>query len=102
MGPDRVFAALGDATRRNVLHEVASRGQATATELAADLPISRQAVVKHLAVLADAGLVLASKEGREQRYRPTPAPLADAIEWMTTLGAQWDRRLARLAAKTRR
>jgi DNA-binding transcriptional ArsR family regulator len=96
-GADLVFAALADATRRTVLHEVAARGEATATELAADMPVSRQAVVKHLGVLAAAGLVAARKQGREQRYRPTPAPLADALAWMATVGAQWDERLARLA-----
>jgi DNA-binding transcriptional ArsR family regulator len=96
-GTDLVFAALADATRRTVLHEVAARGEATATELAADMPVSRQAVVKHLGVLADAGLVVARKEGRERRFRPTPAPLADAMAWMAAVGAQWDERLARLA-----
>ena len=65
---------------------------ATATELAADLPVTRQAVAKHLAVLAGAGLVAARREGRETRYRPTPAPLGEAIGWMTGVGAQWDER----------
>jgi DNA-binding transcriptional ArsR family regulator len=93
--PD-VFAALGDPTRREVLEQVASRGDVTATELAATLPISRQAVAKHLGVLADAGLVASHRAGRETRYAPTPEPLGDAIAWMADLGAQWDARLARL------
>jgi len=93
--PD-VFAALGDATRRDVLAEVAARGSATATELAAGFPVSRQAVAKHLAVLAGAGLVAAQREGRETRYRPTPAPLGEAIAWMTGVGGEWDERLAAL------
>ena len=96
MSPPDVFAALGDPTRREVLQQVAARGEATATELAATLPVSRQAVAKHLGVLAEAGLVQAHRAGRETRYEPTPEPLGDAIAWMAELGAQWDARLARL------
>ena len=92
----RVFGALADATRRAVLEAVSTRGDATATELAADLPVSRQAVVKHLQALAAAGLVTAERHGREQRYRVTPAPLDDALRWMVDVGAAWDDRLARL------
>jgi DNA-binding transcriptional ArsR family regulator len=94
--PD-VFSALGDPTRRELLEQVATRGEATATELAAALPITRQAVAKHLNVLAGAGLVQPRREGRETRYAPTPEPLGEAIAWMADLGAQWDTRLARLA-----
>jgi DNA-binding transcriptional ArsR family regulator len=94
--PDRTFAALGDPTRREILHAVATRGDATATELAAALPVTRQAVAKHLGILAGAGLVESRRAGRETRYAPTPEPLGDAIAWMTELGAQWDARLARL------
>jgi DNA-binding transcriptional ArsR family regulator len=94
--PDAVFTALADGTRRDVLQAVAARGDATATELAAALPITRQAVAKHLGVLAGAGLVAPRRAGREMRYAPTPEPLGDAIAWMTDLGAQWDARLARL------
>jgi DNA-binding transcriptional ArsR family regulator len=93
--PD-VFAALGDPTRRAVLEQVAARGEVTATELAAALPITRQAIAKHLGVLAGAGLVAPRREGRETRYAPTPEPLGDAIAWMADLGARWDARLARL------
>ena len=93
--PD-VFSALGDPTRREVLEQIATRGEATATELAAAMPITRQAVAKHLNVLAGAGLVAPRRAGRETRYAPTPEPLGDAIAWMTELGAQWDARLARL------
>lgn len=91
-----VFAALGDPTRRRLFEEVAQRGTATATQLAADLPITRQAVAKHLAVLADAGLVRGERAGRETRYAPTPAPLTDAVSWMTTVGSPWDARLEAL------
>ena len=94
--PPDVFAALGDPTRREVLEQVAARGDATATELAAAMPITRQAVAKHLNVLAGAGLVQPRRAGRETRYAPTPEPLGDAIAWMADLGAQWDARLARL------
>jgi DNA-binding transcriptional ArsR family regulator len=94
--PDRTFAALGDPTRREILHAVAARGDATATELAAALPVTRQAVAKHLGILAGAGLVESRRAGRETRYAPTPEPLGEAIAWMTELGAQWDARLARL------
>jgi len=93
--PD-VFAALGDPTRREILQAVSARGDATATELAAVLPVTRQAVAKHLGVLAGAGLVAPRRAGRETRYAPTPEPLGDAIAWMAELGAQWDARLARL------
>jgi DNA-binding transcriptional ArsR family regulator len=97
-----VFAALADPTRRTVMHEVSTRGSATATELAAPLGVSRQAVAKHLAVLAGAGLVDGRREGRETRYRPTPAPLGDAISWMTSVGGAWDERLAALERQVAR
>ena len=94
-----VFAALADQTRRHLLTALAAEGGATATGLAAELPISRQAVAKHLATLAAAGLVEAHREGRETRYSLTPAPLGDAVDWLAETGAQWDDRLARLAAR---
>lgn len=90
-----VFGALSDPTRRQLLSTIAER-PATATELAGGLPISRQAVVKHLGALADAGLVERRRAGREVRYRVTPAPLSDAVSWMAHVGAQWDERLAAL------
>lgn len=93
---DLVFAALADPTRRRLLVRVAERGPVTATELAAEVPVSRQAVHKHLAGLEAAGLVSSSRAGREVRFAPTPAPLFDAAAWMTTVGAQWDKRLAAL------
>jgi DNA-binding transcriptional ArsR family regulator len=93
---DRVFSALADPSRRYVLETLATRGSATATELAADLPVTRQAVVKHLGQLSSAGLVAASRSGREKRYRLTPAPLGDAVGWIERVGAQWDDRLAAL------
>jgi DNA-binding transcriptional ArsR family regulator len=93
---DRVFSALSDPTRRALLRTIAEQPEATATQLAAGLPISRQAVLKHLAALADAGLVDRERAGREVRYRVTPQPLSDAVSWMADVGAQWDNRLATL------
>jgi DNA-binding transcriptional ArsR family regulator len=88
--PD-VFAALADPTRRSLLDAVADRGDATATELAAALPISRQAVAKHLGVLHSAGLVSSVRAGRETRYRPTTAPLDEAAAWIGRLEALRER-----------
>jgi DNA-binding transcriptional ArsR family regulator len=96
-GTDAVFGALSDPTRRHLLSAVAQRPEATATELAAELPISRQAVVKHLSALADAGLLDREKSGREVHYRITPEPLSEAVSWMAQVGGHWDTRLARLA-----
>ncbi len=99
---DSVFAALADGTRRSLLEEVARRGAATPTELAADAPVTRQAVAKHLGVLAGAGLVEARREGRETRYRPTPEPFSDAIGWMVDVGGRWDDRLGALQRSAER
>ena len=93
--PD-VFGALADPTRRRMLGFLARRETATATELAAELPVTRQAVAKHLVALHDAGLVASTRQGRETRYRLTPEPLGDAMAWMAEIGAQWDERLAAL------
>lgn len=104
MSVDAIFGALADGTRRSLLEEVARRGETTPTALAAGAPVSRQAVAKHLGVLADAGLVEVRREGRETRYRPTPEPFSDAIGWMVDVGGRWDDRLAALqrAAARRR
>jgi DNA-binding transcriptional ArsR family regulator len=99
---DAVFAALADPTRRRLLGRLAEQQSATATELAASEPVTRQAIVKHLQSLGEAGLVAPSREGREVRYAVTAAPLEDAVGWMVTVGAQWDRRLARLRRRVER
>ena len=91
-----VFAALADPTRRHLIQMLASRGGTSATALAAELPISRQAVSKHLAALGDAGLVHSRRAGREILYELQPAPLEDAAAWIAEVGAEWDDRLARL------
>jgi DNA-binding transcriptional ArsR family regulator len=93
---DAVFGALADPTRRSLLQAIAAQPAATATELASELPISRQAVQKHLTALADAGLIEHKRAGREVHYRITPAPLSDAVSWMAEVGGQWDERLGRL------
>ena len=93
---DLVFSALADPSRRYVVATLAARGTATPTELAAELPVSRQAVTKHLAALREAGLVEATRAGRETRYGLTPAPLASAAGWIEDVGAAWDDRLQAL------
>jgi DNA-binding transcriptional ArsR family regulator len=95
-GVDEVLAALADPTRRRVLESVAARGEATATMVAAELPVSRQAIVKHLAVLDRAGLVTGRKKGREMRYSVCPERLDATAQWMGDLAAEWDARLARI------
>jgi DNA-binding transcriptional ArsR family regulator len=100
-GVDDVFAALADPTRREVLRSLSERPELTASRLAGELPITRQAVAKHLAALHKAGLVEPQRVGRETHYRLTPAPLTDAMDWMAAVGASWDRRLARLAERAR-
>jgi DNA-binding transcriptional ArsR family regulator len=91
-----VFGALSDPTRRSLLATIAAQPSVTATELAAELPISRQAVIKHLGALTEAGLLRRERSGREVRYRVTPEPLSDAVSWIAEVGGQWDERLARL------
>jgi DNA-binding transcriptional ArsR family regulator len=92
----RVFDALADPNRRYVVEALAERGTATATELAAELQVSRQAVAKHFAALSEAGLVESRREGRETRYELTPQPLTGALDWMADVGGKWDARLAKL------
>jgi len=94
--PDAVFAALADPTRRRVLHLVAERGPTSATLLEHELPVSRQAIVKHLSVLSRAGLVTGQRTGQEVRYALVPEPLEDVSAWIAELGSRWDERLARL------
>ena len=99
--PDRVFAALSDPTRCRVVERL-GLAPATAGEIAAKLPVSRQAVVKHLALLEGAGLVLGERDGRRVVFRLTPGPFAEAAGWMHDVGAQWDRRLDKLARRVAR
>ncbi|MFD9892404.1 ArsR/SmtB family transcription factor [Amycolatopsis sp. NPDC059027] len=90
---EEVLAALADPTRRQLLDRLAAHTSATATQLAGELPVSRQAVVKHLAVLDQAGLVTGHRDGRERRYQVRPDALADTARWLDHLAARWAKRL---------
>lgn len=92
---DAVFGALADPTRRQLLERLAIR-PSTATGLSETFPLTRQALVKHLGALAEAGMVAKERHGREVHYRLETAPLNDATAWLTTLAARWERRLLRL------
>ena len=93
---DAVFAALADPTRRGLIETLSRRGRESVTGLAAGLPISRQAVAKHLAALRAAKLVSAERVGRTTLYELQPDGLAEATRWIETVGAEWDQRLAAL------
>ena len=99
-GEDELWEAVADPSRRKVLDLILAHGQATPTTLAAELPFTRQAVAKHLAVLARAGLVEAHRHGREVRYTVRPErvgaaarAMAHAAQAMAAAAARWDRRL---------
>jgi DNA-binding transcriptional ArsR family regulator len=93
-----VFAALADPTRWRLLGMLAQRGQGTATTLAAQVPVSRPAVITHLGVLDRAGLVTRRRAGREVLYRVEPARLDATARRLAELAAAWDTRLAALKA----
>jgi DNA-binding transcriptional ArsR family regulator len=91
-----VLAALADPTRRRLLDILATRDEATATMVAKGLPISRQAVVKHFAVLTNAGLVTSRRQGREVLYSLRPEKIQITARWMADLASSWDTRLQRI------
>src|SRR5918994_6438721 len=91
---DELLDAVADPSRRRVLDLLLARGEAPATMLAAELPISRQAVVKHLAVLDRTGLVAGRRQGREVRYAVRPEQLDRATRRMAQIAAEWDVRLS--------
>jgi DNA-binding transcriptional ArsR family regulator len=93
---DTVLGALADPMRRQILDLLAARGSASASALAAALPVTRQAIVKHLAVLERAGLVENRRAGREVVFAVCPEPLNATASWMASLAADWDKRLARI------
>src|SRR5260370_15784185 len=94
---EQVFTALADPTRRAILAALASEGPATATDLADRLPITRQAIAKHLALLAEAGLVTAEPgERRRVRYRLRSAPMQMAQQFLAALALDWDSPLTAL------
>jgi DNA-binding transcriptional ArsR family regulator len=88
---EQVFVALADPTRRAILAALASGGPATATDLAGQLPITRQGIAKHLALLADAGLVTAEPgERRRVRYRLQSTPMQLAQQFLAALARDWE------------
>jgi DNA-binding transcriptional ArsR family regulator len=94
---EEVFSALADPSRRRILAALAAGGPATATDLAARLPISRQAIAKHLALLAEAGLVAAERgERRRVRYRLNSAPMQVAQQFLAAMARDWDQQLEAL------
>ena len=99
---DDLFGALSDPTRRALFERLLKQGPDTATRLAEHTTLTRQAVVKHLQALVEAGLASSERDGREVRYKATPEPLATVVGWLTESSKDWDRRLARLSAATHR
>jgi DNA-binding transcriptional ArsR family regulator len=93
---DDLWAALGDPTRRRLLDVLLTAGSGTATSLSGHVPVTRQAVTKHLAVLERAELVVSRKDGREVRYVVNEAQFARAVEQLASVGAAWDARLRRI------
>jgi DNA-binding transcriptional ArsR family regulator len=91
---DELWAAVADPTRRRLLDALLAQGEATATMLAGELPVTRQAVAKHLAVLDRAGLIEGRRRGREVRYAVRPERLDAATRWLARVAAEWDGRLA--------
>lgn len=90
---DELWAAVADPTRRRLLDALLAQGDATATTLARELPVTRQAVAKHLAVLDRAGLVEGGRQGREVRYAVRPERLDLAARSLARVASQWDQRL---------
>lgn len=97
-----MFAALADPTRRRLIDRLSAEGPMSATELARDYPVSRQAVVKHLNTLAGAGLLHPERHGREVLYGVDPSRFSEVSRWLKEVGDQWDRRLDALSAQLRR
>lgn len=91
-----VLAAVSEPMRWRILELLSDAGEATASALASDVPISRQAVMKHLGVLDASGLVSRRRSGREIRYIAHPERLAATAAWMAQAAGEWDRRLAAL------
>jgi DNA-binding transcriptional ArsR family regulator len=93
---DELWSAIGDPTRRRMLDVLLVDGAGTATSLGQQLPVTRQAVAKHLSVLDRVGLVRATAVGREKRYRVDDAQLARAVAQLSSVGSSWDARLQRI------
>ena len=93
---DAVFEALADPTRRRLLQRISEDGPLSATDLSAGMPITRQAVVKHLAALSAAGLVSSDRRGREVLFAVESDRLRPATDWLDRIGRVWDERLVAL------
>lgn len=93
---DELWSAIGDPTRRRMLDLLLADGGGTATTLSGRLPVTRQAVTKHLIVLDRAGLVTATTAGRERRYQVDDEQFARAVAQLAAVGAAWDARLRRI------
>ena len=93
---DDLWSAIGDPTRRRLLDMLLVAGDGTATTLSQQLPVTRQAVAKHLGVLARVALVRATPAGREKRYRVDDVQLARAAAQLASVGSSWDARLQRI------
>lgn len=93
---DELWSAIGDPTRRQLIDVLLAGGATTVTGLSSQLPVTRQAVAKHLVVLDRAGLVHGEPAGREKHYRVDPTQLARAVAQLSDVGATWDRRLNRI------
>jgi DNA-binding transcriptional ArsR family regulator len=93
---DELWSAIGDPTRRRLVDLLLADGNATATSLSEQLPVTRQAVAKHLAVLDRVGLVHVRPSGREMRYEVDDAQLARAVTQLSAVGSTWDARLRRI------
>jgi DNA-binding transcriptional ArsR family regulator len=93
---DDLWSAIGDPTRRRMLDVLLADGAGTATTISHQMPVTRQAVAKHLAVLDRVGLVRATPAGREKRYRVDDAQLARAVAQLASVGSAWDARLRRI------
>jgi DNA-binding transcriptional ArsR family regulator len=93
---DELWSAVGDPVRRRMLDLLLAGGGGTATTLSGQLPVTRQAVAKHLGVLGRVGLVHDTQSGRERLYRVDEAQLARAVAQLSAVGAAWDARLQRI------
>lgn len=94
--PQPLLAALADPTRRAVFERLNSKGPASASTLASELPVSRQAIAKHLSTLDSVGLVDRAEKGRQVVYTARVTPLGEVASWLESVGTEWDDRLERL------
>ena len=93
---EQLWAAIGEPTRRRIVDLLLERGEASASSLAGAMPVTRQAVAKHIAVLERAGLVTGSRQGREVLWSVRPEAIDEATAEIARIAARWDRRLGRI------